>query len=146
MSHLIIQYRAPSVEVAGLADASPSEWLPPWTIGGAPDLDQEQDVSPELLVSGEARLPLVEAGDDLIAGEVYLDLRTPSNGPFVALEGQRSGSGNAYVAQGELPSPIWNELVRVCARAGEAVQEAVQNGLPCTVEIVIDAVEHHEQR
>ncbi|MBX3070891.1 MAG: hypothetical protein KF883_10370 [Thermomicrobiales bacterium] len=114
--HLIVQYHRQSPDSDSLEDG----WLPTWRIDG-PDEPTEPARGTSISLSGETRLPIITAGEALESGSIYLDLKNPAQGPFRALEGQTAGEGNAYVSQGELPVDFWNQLVRVCARAGDLV-------------------------
>ncbi len=118
--HLIIRYHQSIDGQSPGSDSPDLEWLPTWRVDG-PDEPLEPVRGTTVSLSGERRLPIVASGEALDTGSIYLDLRNPAQGPFRALEGQTAGEGNAYVAQGELPFDFWNQLVRVCSRAGELV-------------------------
>jgi hypothetical protein len=84
------------------------------------------DESDEVVVSvhpgGElhldhGQLPVVREGQELVEHEVYIDVMSPGNGPFRALAGQRSGSGNAFVAEHSVDPAVWDVLVRADGEA-----------------------------
>ncbi len=129
--HLIIRYRQP-IDGQSTGFVPPdNEWLPTWRVDG-PD-EPVQTPGGGITLTGETRLPIVLAGDVLDPGSIYLDLRNPGLGPFRAMEGQTAGEGNAYVAQGELPVETWNQLVRICARAGALVFDATASAFDVTL-------------
>jgi hypothetical protein len=78
-----------------------------------------RDVSPataaDAIIEDHADLPVLKPGAELEAGGVYLDLAHPVRGPFCALVGQVTGSGNRYVAQRDVPCDVWCQLVKSLA-------------------------------
>ncbi len=125
--HLIIRYHRPLSEQGTEEFPVESDWLPTWRVDG-PDEDPESIRGSSLTLVGETRLPVLPTGTVLQTREIYLDLRNPAAGPFRSLEGQVAGDGNAYVARGELPIDFWDQLVRICARAGALVIDATRSG------------------
>lgn len=84
------------------------------------------DDSPDVVVSvhpgGEihldhGQLPVVREGHELVEHEVYIDVANPGSGPFRALQGQRAGSGHAFVAEQSVETAVWHVLVRADAEA-----------------------------
>jgi hypothetical protein len=138
--HLIVRYHQPEEAEAGASLPSGQDWLPTWRIDGPDEPAPHQQPCTTLMLTGETRLPVLAAGDPLLTGEIYLDLRQPGNGPFRALEGQIAGHGNSYVAQGNLNPDHWNQLVRICARAGALVLDANRSGTPAEVTIVMEPI------
>jgi len=138
--HLIVRHRQPSEASAESHFLPEQDWLPTWRIDGPDELPIDQPRGAHVSLTGEARLPILQAGDKLEHGEIYLDLRHPGEGPFRALEGQVAGDGNSYVPQGTLAPDFWNQLVRICARAGALVMDADRSGAPCDVTIVMEPV------
>ncbi len=116
------------------------EWLPTWRIDGPDEQPADHSRGATISLTGEAHLPILAPGATLAQGEIYLDLKHPAIGPFRALEGQTAGHGNAYVAQGNLAPEFWNQLVRVCARAGALAIDADRTGTSCDVTIVMEPV------
>lgn len=138
--HLIIRYRQLS-DASGDSHFPPEQdWRPTWRTDGPDEQSIEHNRGAHISLTGEARLPILQPGDTLEHGEIYLDLRHPGEGPFRALEGQAAGDGNSYVAQGNLAADFWNQLVRVCARAGALVMDADRSGAPVDVTIVMEPV------
>ena len=138
--HLIINYRQPADSSGDAHFPTEHDWLPTWRIDGPDELPVDQSRGAHVSLTGEARLPILQPGDPLEAGEIYLDLRHPGEGPFRALEGQAAGDGNSYVAQGNLAPDFWNQLVRVCARAGALVMDADRSGSTVDVTIVMEPI------
>ncbi|MGE3797750.1 MAG: hypothetical protein AB7G88_07895 [Thermomicrobiales bacterium] len=134
--YLIIRYHEPLSGQEGSRFPSESDWLPTWRIDG-PDEHREQQRS-SVTLTGETRLPIVTPGTVLEPGEIYLDLRNPALGPFRSLEGQTAGTGNAYVARGELSADFWDQLVRICSRAGELVIDASRAGTSFEVVLALE--------
>jgi hypothetical protein len=56
------------------------------------------------------QLPIVEVGERLEQGAVYLDLRHPDRGDFKALGGMAAGPGNWYVPKNAVDYELWNLL------------------------------------
>lgn len=138
--HLIIRYYQPSHGEEESAFPPEHEWLPTWRIDG-PDEQPEHSRGPTLTLTGEKRLPIVPPGEALEPGGIYLDLKNPALGPFRSLEGQMAGEGNAYISQGDLPPDFWNQLVRICSRAGALVLDAERTGAQFDVTLVLEPVE-----
>jgi len=138
--HLIIKYRQSGDASVDAHFPPEQDWLPTWRIDGPDELPVDQTRGAHVSLTGEARLPILQPGNNLEPGEIYLDLRHPGEGPFRALDGQATGDGNSYVAQGNLAPDFWNQLVRVCARAGALVMDADRSGAPCDVTIVMEPV------
>ena len=138
--HLIIRYHQSVEEQNPDSPLPDSEWLPTWRVDG-PDEPLEGGRGSTLTLTGETRLPIISAGMPLETGTIYLDLRNPGHGPFRSLEGQVAGEGNAYVAQGDLPIDFWNQLVRICARAGELALGGSRSGGQYDVVLVLEPVE-----
>ena len=125
--HLIIRYHRP-LSGQGTDELPPeTDWLPSWRVDG-PEEDPESGRGSSVSLMGETRLPVLPAGTVLQTREIYLDLRNPASGPFRSLDGQVAGEGNAYVARGELHAEFWDQLVRICARAGALVIDAARSG------------------
>ena len=137
--YLIIKYPKHPESTEDSPFPADQEWLPTWRIDG-PDEQPELQRGATVSLSGEARLPILQPGEALNGGETYLDLRQPSVGPFRALEGQTAGCGNAYIAQGNLTPAFWNQLVRVCSRAGALALDAGRRGPPVNVTMVLEPV------
>ena len=135
--HLIIRYHRPmgSQETDRLLPEN--DWLPTWRIDG-PDETPDHTRSSSVSLTGETRLPILPAGAVLEQGDIYLDLRNPAHGPFRSLGGQTAGTGNAYVAKGELPPDFWDQLVRICSRAGDLVLDASRTGPSFDVVLVLE--------
>ena len=138
--HLIIRYRQPADPAEEGHFPPEQDWRPTWSIDGPDEPPVEQHRGVHVSLTGEARLPILQPGDKLEPGEIYLDLRHPGEGPFRALEGQEAGHGNSYIAQGNLAPNFWNQLVRICARAGALVMDADRSGAPVDVTIVMEPV------
>ncbi|CAN5572195.1 hypothetical protein BH23CHL5_BH23CHL5_02570 [soil metagenome] len=136
--HLIIRYHQPLDDSAEGTFPPEQDWLPTWRIDGPDEPDVDQARATTVSLEGETRLPILKHGEPLHPGEVYLDLRNPAQGPFRALDGQSTGEGNAYVAQGNLTPAFWDRLVRVCARAGALVIDADRAGTGVDVTIVME--------
>lgn len=134
--HLIVKNHLATDDQSSEVSTPDNEWLPTWRIDG-PDEPIEPQRSTKLTLEGETRLPVLRAGEELDPGSIYLDLRNPAQGPFRALEGQTAGEGNAYIAQGELAAEFWNQLVRVCSRAGAVLFDV--NG-PFDIVLVLEPV------
>ena len=82
-------------------------------------------------------LPTLATGELLEPGGVYIDLARPERGPFVALDGQVSGSGNRYVAKRDVSCPRWWRLVRSAALGPFAVDEPRPLTRPATPDTAI---------
>jgi hypothetical protein len=136
--HLVIRYhQAPETSEESMFPPG-QDWHPTWQITGPDEQSAEANRGAHVSLTGQKRLPIVKPGEALRPGEIYLDLKQPAHGPFRALEGQTAGQGNAYIAQGNLTPELWNQLVRVCARAGELVLDAERCGASCEVTIVME--------
>ncbi len=138
--HLIIRYYQPQQSDDENAFPPEHEWLPTWRIDG-PEEQPDHNRGPTLTLTGEKRLPIVRPGEPLEPGGIYLDLRNPGRGPFRSLEGQMAGEGNAYISQGDLPPDLWNQLVRICSRAGELVLDAERAAAPFDVTLVLEPID-----
>jgi hypothetical protein len=88
-------------------------------------------------VPSNTQLPILKPGSKLQKGDIYLDLNQPERSVFRALDGQVAAEGNAYLGYGTMPPNLWNDLVRVCARARLALEEARKRQRPCQVTITI---------
>lgn len=66
---------------------------------------------PPLTADELAHLPIVKPGTQLEPSGVYFDLNHPQRGPFKALAGQESGSGDRYVARRDVDFELWTRLV-----------------------------------
>jgi hypothetical protein len=138
--HLIVRHHQPS-DATGEPHFPPEQdWRPTWRIDGPEEPPADQHRGAHIHLTGETRLPILQPGDKLEHGEIYLDLMHPAEGPFRALEGQTAGHGNSYVAQGDLAADFWNQLVRICARAGALVTDADRSGSQFDVTIVMEPV------
>jgi len=138
--HLIIRYHQPLGDQETGQLPPDIEWLPTWRIDG-PDESPDTNRGPTVVLTGETRLPVLPAGAVLEPGGIYLDLRNPANGPFRSLEGQVAGDGNAYVGKGELLTDFWDQLVRICSRAGALVIDASRAGASFDVVLALQPVE-----
>jgi hypothetical protein len=135
--HLIIKYHQTHGQGDETGFPPEHEWLPSWRIDG-PDEPGEGGRGAVFSLTGEKRLPIVKPGEHLKAGDVYLDLKNPAVGPFVALDGQTAGEGNAYVHQGDLSASYWNQLVRICSRAGALMFDPSKCSPHCEVTLVLE--------
>lgn len=57
-------------------------------------------------------IPIVPPGSALKEGAVYMDLRNPALGPFVATGGRKAAEGNLFAPKAEVPYEYWNRLVQ----------------------------------
>lgn len=90
-----------------------------WQSVGSAPVQPAQSASPisaaDVFAELHPELPLLQPGTVLEAGGVYLDLANPIRGPFRALAGQVTGSGNRYVAQRDVSCDLWCTLIKSTA-------------------------------
>jgi hypothetical protein len=77
-------------------------------------------------------VPIVPVGHQLKEGAVYLDLRNPALGPFIATSGIRAKEHNDFVPKAEVPYEYWNRLLK--ALCPDRIQEMEKDSLGKTRE------------
>lgn len=86
------------------------------------------------VTSDELRqIRVVAPGSRLAPGATYLDLRAPSQGPFVAPDESHAGKDAWFGPKTDVTPPLWNRLLRTegaGSLAREGVTRHVQTGGP----------------
>ena len=114
--------------------AGQNEGPPMHRVRLAVDIKEFHERFPMLDNAHLKQIPILEEGERLEQGAVYLDLRHPERGDFKALGSMSAGPQNWYVAKSSVDYEMWNLLrgetdeYRLGDRINDAPAKPTQTG------------------